>query len=175
MHICTCRFSDGSSMSRHAGVPDTAFRVSSKQLCRHSTQGFEAPWIARSRELEGDSETRVSRVRVGGSVFPVSLHPSRSAKLPSWLGPNTFFFEGIPPSKRAKHGFASCDNGTIHVFGAARLSSQKRQIHSPDRAGQIRAAAALCRLLVDHPAQLEALAPPAGRAGNRSPTGAASP
>ncbi len=45
-----------------------------------------------------------------------NLHPSRCAKLTSWRGPDTFF-EGTLPSNRNLHGFATCDDGWIYVFG----------------------------------------------------------
>jgi hypothetical protein len=44
------------------------------------------------------------------------LRPSQSAKLPSWRGPDTFFDGTLPPA-RQKHGFASCDDGKVYVFG----------------------------------------------------------
>jgi hypothetical protein len=48
------------------------------------------------------------------------LHSIRSAKLPSWRGPDTFF-EGNLPSKRFSHGFAACDDGKIYVFGGSNV------------------------------------------------------
>jgi hypothetical protein len=44
--------------------------------------------------------------------------PSSQAKskLPPWNGPDAFF-DGPLPSKRSQHGFASCDDGRIYVFG----------------------------------------------------------
>jgi hypothetical protein len=44
------------------------------------------------------------------------LHPSQCVKLPSWRGPDTFF-DGTLPSNRFSHGFESCDDGRIYVFG----------------------------------------------------------
>jgi hypothetical protein len=50
------------------------------------------------------------------------LNPCRSAKLPSWHGPDVFF-EGSLPSKRLSHGFASCDNGKLYVFGGNNIGT----------------------------------------------------
>ena len=50
----------------------------------------------------------------------VGLCPSKSTKLPSWRGPDTFF-EGSLPSKRFSHGFAACDDGKIYVFGGSNI------------------------------------------------------
>jgi hypothetical protein len=46
------------------------------------------------------------------------LPPCRctKSKLPSWLGPNTLL-GGTLPSSRFGHGFASCDDGRIYLFG----------------------------------------------------------
>jgi hypothetical protein len=41
---------------------------------------------------------------------------SQCAKVPSWHGPDVFF-EGSLPSNRDSHGFESCDDGRIYVFG----------------------------------------------------------
>jgi hypothetical protein len=48
----------------------------------------------------------------------IVLNSSICAKLPSWRGPD-IFFDGILPSGRESHGFASCDDGKIYVFGGA--------------------------------------------------------
>ena len=52
---------------------------------------------------------------VGVASF-ACLQLSHCAKLPSWRGPDTFF-DGTLPSNRSLHGFASCDDGRIYVFG----------------------------------------------------------
>ena len=43
-----------------------------------------------------------------------SLH--EAAKLRAWTGPD-IFYEGSLPSKRSYHGFSTCDNGRMYVFG----------------------------------------------------------
>ncbi len=57
------------------------------------------------------------------------LHSSQSAKLPSWRGPDTFF-EGRLPSNRNDHGFSSCDDGRIYVFGGD--AGQDGELHAGD-------------------------------------------
>jgi hypothetical protein len=52
------------------------------------------------------------------------LHYIKSAKLPSWRGPDTFF-EGNLPSKRFSHGFTSCDDGKIYVFGGSNVLGEE--------------------------------------------------
>jgi hypothetical protein len=49
-------------------------------------------------------------------LFIMGLHPSQCEKIPSWRGPDTFFLGSMPP-KRESHGFTSCDDGRVYVFG----------------------------------------------------------
>ncbi len=52
------------------------------------------------------------------SIVGLASLPSSQAKskLPPWSGPENIL-DGALPSNRSQHGFVSCDDGRIYVFG----------------------------------------------------------
>ncbi len=56
-------------------------------------------------------------------------HPCSCVKLPSWHGTDIFFGGSLPP-KRMAHGFTSCDDGRIYVFGGRGKKGDLKRIES---------------------------------------------